>query len=135
MQEGWRERLLKAIDEDERSDRAISLAAGLGPNFIGQMRGTKSIPPKKPNIEYVRKLAQALGKELSEIIGDTEDDAEERLRAALLAYGVHENLLDAAMLAIQGFRADSVSAVQSQSRRAPAGTAPASRRREPAPSK
>lgn len=125
---------MKAIDEDKRSDRAISLAAGLGPNFVGQLRGTKSIPPKKPSIEYVRKLAQALGKELSEIIGDTEDDAEERLRAALLAYGVHENLLDAAMLAIQGFRADSVSAVQSQPRHAPAETAPANRRRTRVPS-
>lgn len=38
----WRARLLKAIEGDGRSPRAISLAAKLGPNYLAQMieRGT-----------------------------------------------------------------------------------------------
>lgn len=110
MNDGWRDRLLKAIDEDGRSDRAISLSAGLGPNFVSQMRGTKASAPKKPNIEYVRKLALVLGKELSTILGSAEDDAETRLRSALLAYGVDKDDLVSVMKAIKGF-ADGVSGV------------------------
>lgn len=101
MENGWRDRLLAAIDEDERSDRAISLAAGLGPNFISQMRGTKAAAPKKPNIEYVRKLAAVLNRDLSAIIGP--DDAEPALRAALLAYGIDKDDIPAVMRAIKGF--------------------------------
>lgn len=129
MKDGWRERLLAAIDADDRSDRAISLAAGLGPNFVSQMRGTKSSAPKKPNIDYVRKLALVLGKELSSIVGPTEEDAERQLRSALLAYGVHRNLLSAAILAVQGFKADSEGDEPPQQYPDQADTAPASRRR------
>ena len=97
MHDGWKDRLLKVIDADGRSDRAISLAAGLGPNFVGQMRGTRGSAPKKPNIEYVRKLAAVLEKDLSTILGAPEADAELRLRSALLAYGVDRKLIDAAV--------------------------------------
>lgn len=99
MNEDWRTRLLKAIDEDGRSDRAISLAANLGPNFVSQMRGTKSAAPKKPNIEYVQRLADVLGKDLTSIIGT--DSAE--LRSALLAYGVPAKHLDRIIIMIDGF--------------------------------
>lgn len=135
MEDGWRERLLKAIDEDGRSDRAISLAAGLGPNFISQMRGTKTAAPKKPNIEYVRKLAAALGKEMPSIVGQTEEDAANRLRSALLAYGVDRHLLDAALLAVEGFRADSAGDEPPRSPRDPADTAPSNPRRAKEPSR
>ena len=37
MKDGWLERLSEAINEDKRSMRALSLEAGLGPNFISQM--------------------------------------------------------------------------------------------------
>lgn len=133
MKDGWKERLLKAIDEDGRSDRAISLAAGLGPNFIGQMRGTKAASPKKPNIEYVRKLAAELGKELSSIIGQTEDDADRRLRSALLAYGVNRDDLDQAMRAIIGFVEDGGDDERPQSGRSPAHIGGASLRRTKEP--
>lgn len=99
MSETWRDRLLKAIDEDERSDRAISLAAGLGPNFISQMRGTKSAAPKKPNIAYVQKIADVLGKDLTSIVGN--DSSE--LRSALLSYGVPSKHLDRIIVMIDGF--------------------------------
>lgn len=129
MKDGWRERLLAAIDEDGRSDRAISLAAGLGPNFISQMRGTKSAAPKKPNIEYVRRLAAVLGKELSSIVGQTDEDADRQLRSALLAYGVHKDDLDQALRAIIGFVEDGADDEQSSQGRSPARTEHANRRR------
>ena len=132
MKDGWKERLLKAIDEDGRSDRAISLAAGLGPNFISQMRGTKAAGPKKPNIEYVRKLVAELGKDLSSIIGQTEDDADRRLRSALLAYGVNKDDLDQAMRAIIGFVQDDGDG-QLRSGRSPARIGDATRLRAKEP--
>jgi hypothetical protein len=134
MKGNWRDRLLAAIDEDGRSDRAISLAAGLGPNFIGQLRGTKSAAPKKPNIEYVRKISSALGRELSSIVGQTDEDDEQQLRSALLAYGVHEDDLDQALRAIKGFVSDGDDDEQQSQDRSPARTAPANRRHAKAPS-
>lgn len=125
MKDDWRDRLLKAIDEDGRSDRAISLAAGLGVNFISQMRGTKASAPKKPNIEYVRKLAIVLGKELSSIVGTAEDDSEARLRSALLAYGVDKDYIEPAMLAIKGFVLDVSDDELSQQDPDPVETSPA----------
>lgn len=134
MHDDWKERLLTAIDADGRSDRAISLASGLGPNFVQQMRGTKAVAPKKPNIEYVRRLAATLGKELSEIVGQTEDDAERRLRSALLAYGVDRSEIPQALKAIKGFVEDGDDA-QQQSDRPHDQSAPANRRHESEPSR
>lgn len=134
MKDGWRERLLAAIDDDGRSDRAISLAAGLGPNFVSQMRGTQGAAPKKPNIEYVRKLAATLGKELSSIVGPSDENADARLRSALLAYGVDRESLNAAMRAIKGFVEDASDAEQSEQDRSQARTEPSNRRRAKAPS-
>lgn len=47
MENGWRTRLLEAIEKDPRSPRAISLDAGLGPNYLDQMmrRGTAPSTP------------------------------------------------------------------------------------------
>jgi hypothetical protein len=47
MNNEWRQRLLKAIEKDGRSPRAISLAANLGPNYLAQMidRGTAPSTP------------------------------------------------------------------------------------------
>lgn len=134
MKDGWRERLLAAIDADGRSDRAISLAAGLGPNFVSQMRGTKAAAPKKPNIEYVRKLAAALGKEMSSIVGATDEAADARLRSALLAYGVDKDDLVQAMRAIKGFVEDASGDGQLESDHSQAHTEPASPRHDKAPS-
>lgn len=130
MIDDWRARLLKAIDEDGRSDRAISLAAKLGPNFISQMRGTKSAAPKKPNIAYVQRIADVLGKELTSIIGN--DSAE--LRSALLSYGVPAKHLDRIIAMVDGF----VEALSEElSRQDELGDRPelSSRRRESEPSR
>jgi len=52
----WKDRLLHAVELDGRSDRAISLAAGLGPNFLNQLRNSD----KEPGIEHVHMLAREL---------------------------------------------------------------------------
>lgn len=54
--ESWRDRLLEAVDKDGRSDRAISLAAKLGPNFVNELRNST----KEPGVEKVLKLAAEL---------------------------------------------------------------------------
>ena len=56
MEENWKTRILQAVDNDGRSDRAISLAADLGVNFVNELRNT----PKDPSIEKVLKLAAEL---------------------------------------------------------------------------
>jgi transcriptional regulator with XRE-family HTH domain len=53
----WRNRLLEAVDRDGRSDRSISLEAGLGPNFLNQLRNEA----KEPGIEKIAALAKELG--------------------------------------------------------------------------
>lgn len=44
MNTNWVDRLRMAIDEDGRSKRAISIAAGLGPNYIEQTFNRGSSP-------------------------------------------------------------------------------------------
>lgn len=63
MEIDWKRRLLEAIDRDPRKDRAISLAAKLGPNFVGQLRNSN----KEPGIEKVLKLAAEVNLSLSEL--------------------------------------------------------------------
>lgn len=84
--EDWRERLLAAVDADPRSDRAISLAAGLGPNFVNQLRNNET----EPGIKKVLRLAAELKVSLAALFyGDdiTPDDEEflRLLRAATAA--------------------------------------------------
>ena len=61
MAEGWKERLLAAIDADGRNDRQISNDAGLGQNFVNQFRTTS----REPRVKQVIKLADALGVSLA----------------------------------------------------------------------
>ncbi len=53
----WRTRLLEAVDNDGRSDRAISKAAGLGPNFVNELRRGQ----KSPSVDNVIALIRQLG--------------------------------------------------------------------------
>ncbi|MBN8293243.1 hypothetical protein JI664_14810 [Rhodobacter sp. NTK016B] len=48
MKDGWIQRLWEVIERDGRSPRALSLAAGLGPNYIQQTksRGTHPVSEK-----------------------------------------------------------------------------------------
>lgn len=44
MTEGWVDRLWKAIEADGRSDRALSVDAGLGVNYLSQTRSRGTHP-------------------------------------------------------------------------------------------
>ena len=68
MANGWKHRLLKAIDADPRSDRAISKAAKLGPNFVNELRNKD----KEPGIDKLMKLIAELGASATEILLDVE---------------------------------------------------------------
>ena len=76
----WQDRLLSAIEADGRSWRAISLAAGLGPHYISQMRqrGTN------PTLDAADKLCRVLDISLVYILTGLELDpeGEEFLRLA-----------------------------------------------------
>jgi hypothetical protein len=63
MEDNWKTRLLRAVDEDPRSDRAISLAVGLGVNTV-----------KSPSIDKVLKLAEELGLSLGYVFWGAEQD-------------------------------------------------------------
>ncbi len=56
MTELWRERLIEVIEADPRSLRAISLEAGLGPNYVTQMINEN----KGPTAAALVKLAETL---------------------------------------------------------------------------
>jgi transcriptional regulator with XRE-family HTH domain len=73
MIDDWKERLLAAIEADGRSYRAISMAAGLGPNFVNQFRREE----KEPAAKHVIMLAKALNMSLSHLfLGNDEVTAE-----------------------------------------------------------
>jgi transcriptional regulator with XRE-family HTH domain len=78
MENEWRQRLISAIEADPRTPRAISMAAGLGPNFLNQMmaRGTS------PSTSAVVALSQALGISLTYLFTGAEmtPEDEELLR-------------------------------------------------------
>ena len=80
MDTAWRQRLIEAIEKDERTPRAISLAAGLGPNYLNQMieRGTA------PSIPAFVSLCGTLGVSLTYIFtgADMSPGQEELLRVS-----------------------------------------------------
>lgn len=69
MATDWRERLLAAIKADGRSDRAISLAAGLGENFVSQLRNSETDPSTK----RVLALAAVLNVSINQLFLGRED--------------------------------------------------------------
>jgi len=68
MTEDWKERILAAAAKDGRSDRAISIAAGLGENFLNQLRHQSRV---SPSVDKVLQLASELKLSRSQLfIGD-----------------------------------------------------------------
>lgn len=57
MDNSWYPRLLEAIERDPRSRTAISIAAGLGPNYLQQMIKDG----KEPGANKLERLLAALG--------------------------------------------------------------------------
>lgn len=66
--EDWRTRLIQAVDADGRSDRAISEAAGLGVNFVNELRRGE----KEPGVNKVIKLAATLNLSLGFVFNGSE---------------------------------------------------------------
>ena len=71
MMEDWRTRLIQAVDADGRSDRAISEAAGLGVNFVNELRKGE----KEPGVNKVLRLADTLQLSLGYVFSGTEISA------------------------------------------------------------
>ncbi len=63
MHENWKKRLVEAIDADSRSDRAISKAAGLGVNFVNELKNTD----KDPSVNKVLRLAKELNLSVAQV--------------------------------------------------------------------
>lgn len=80
IMEAWRQRLLDAVDRDPRSDRAISLATGLGVNAVNELRNTA----KKPSVEKVLKIANEVNASLAFIFLDIEISPDEEAFLKLL---------------------------------------------------
>lgn len=72
MAENWKTRLLKAVDEDPRSDRAISLATNMGVNTVNELRNTD----KSPSIDKVLKLSEVLNIDLGYLFLGRTDEKE-----------------------------------------------------------
>jgi transcriptional regulator with XRE-family HTH domain len=72
MDETWKVRLLKAVDDDPRSDRAISLATKLGVNTVNELRNTD----KSPSIEKVLRLSEELNLSLGYLFLGLDSDEE-----------------------------------------------------------
>lgn len=83
MADDWRERLLAAVDEaiaQGRSDRDISLKAGLGPNFVNQLRNSET----EPSVKNVLRLAAELRVSLSTLFLGRETSPEDEESLSLL---------------------------------------------------
>lgn len=98
MDNGWFDRLVDAILRDGRDMKAISLAAGLGQNYVQQMVKDR----KKPKIDTLVRLLNELGRadtlwiitgqeftdedrRLLEIAASLEDDGKRKLIEAFAA--------------------------------------------------
>lgn len=61
--EPWRMRLRSAVATDGRPYRKLSLAAGMGPNFVHEILSTH----KSPSVESLSRLTKVLGTSMGEL--------------------------------------------------------------------
>lgn len=83
---------------------------------------------------YLEALAYAVGCRVPDLFSSPHASPEDKLRSALLAYGVHKDDLSQALRAITGFVEDGGDDERSSPDHSPARTEPANRRRAKAPS-
>lgn len=71
----WLGRIRAAIEADGRSLRAISVAAGLGPNYVSEMIGKKKVPAVDKLLRLCRELKVSATFILTgaDISGDSEE--------------------------------------------------------------
>lgn len=87
MVEGWLQRLRKAVADDGRRARSISIAAGLGPNHLGEVF-TKG---KTPSVDKLLRLCAELHVSATYVLTGSEVTPEsEEMLSILGALGVEE---------------------------------------------
>lgn len=74
----WRDRLAEAIERDGRSQRAVSIAAGLGPGYINALFREG----REPTVGHAIRVCEVLGISLSWLLYgiDMSPESEEILR-------------------------------------------------------
>lgn len=98
MQNEWFARLIEAIEADGRSMNDLSLSAGLGRNFISQMKSAGKVP----SLENFGALLSALGDEATYYVLIGVRASREDLEAMLALQGLSPR---ARSLAFSFFRA------------------------------
>lgn len=83
MAETWRHRLAAAIDRGGRSQREISLAAGVGPGYVNSLFKDG----KEPTLDRLQRVCDAANVSIYYIIGgfDITPETEEFLRLLMRA--------------------------------------------------
>lgn len=128
MARDWRERLKERVEADERSMRAISMAAGHGPNFIQQLLKDG----KEPGFQKLVDLLSVLGPDAAVYVTTgIRLGTEDQLRATLTANGLPANELATVMDIIKRFTP--ASAAISGHSQSPDQPRPANPRRERVP--
>jgi transcriptional regulator with XRE-family HTH domain len=87
MMEGWLERLELAVKNDGRAPRTISKAAGLGPNYVGELFNKGKVP----SVEKLLKLCAELHVSATYILTGSEVSPEsEEMLSILGALGAEQ---------------------------------------------
>lgn len=73
MDDGWRKRIRTAIEDSGKSYREVSVAAGLGVNFVSEMLSSG----KDPGASKLSKLCTTLGLSLTYVLTGVEMSAED----------------------------------------------------------
>lgn len=81
MVQSWKDRLAKAIDDDGRSMRAISLKAGTGPNYLSEVFSKDKVP----GVDKLLKLSAELNVSATFILTGSEVSPESEEMLSILA--------------------------------------------------
>jgi transcriptional regulator with XRE-family HTH domain len=81
MMEAWQERLETAVRKDGRKPRAISIAAGLGPNYLSEVFSKGKVP----SVDNLLKLCGELHVSATFVLTGTEVSPESEEMLSLLA--------------------------------------------------
>lgn len=81
MDDGWLDRLEKAVKNDGRAPRTISLAAGLGPNYLGELFNKGKVP----SIDKLLKICAEIEVSATFILTGSEVSAQSEEMLSILA--------------------------------------------------
>lgn len=81
MSEGWKTRLEEAVRNDARAPRAISIDAGLGPNYLSEL----FTQDKTPTVDKLLKLCATLGVSAAYILSGVKASRQSEEMLAILS--------------------------------------------------